>query len=86
MIARWEAKLPLSKTTLETTWLCHEIGRCYLELRLYTKAREYGQRSLEAAQQAGELSWQLHGRVLIAQAEGRAVCMLIIPAFCKFAY
>ncbi|PVD37390.1 hypothetical protein C0Q70_04389 [Pomacea canaliculata] len=68
-IKLWEAKLPLSKTTLETTWLCHEIGRCYLELRLYTKAREYGQRSLEAAQQAGELSWQLHGRVLIAQAE-----------------
>ena len=28
----WERKLPLAKTSLETTWLYHEIGRCNLEL------------------------------------------------------
>jgi hypothetical protein len=60
----------MSKTPIETTWLCHEIGRCYLELDNAEKARDYGERSLAAAELADDRMWQLHASVLIAQAEG----------------
>ncbi|XP_076455502.1 outer dynein arm-docking complex subunit 4-like [Babylonia areolata] len=65
----WDTKLPLSKTPLETTWLCHEIGRCHLEMDRPEKARDYGERSLAAAELADDQVWQLHASVLIAQSE-----------------
>ena len=34
-IESWETKLPMAKSSLETTWLYHEIGRCNLELGKY---------------------------------------------------
>ena len=61
----------MSKTSIETTWLCHEIGRCHLELDRPEKAKDYGERSLAAAELAEDKMWQLHASVLIAQAEGR---------------
>lgn len=63
----WEEKVPMSSSPLETTWLCHEIGRCYLELDDCDKAKSYGERSLAAAQEADDLVWQLNSSVLIAQ-------------------
>ncbi|XP_059167775.1 outer dynein arm-docking complex subunit 4-like isoform X2 [Physella acuta] len=68
----WERKLPRSKGILETTWLCHEIGRCYLELDQSKFAKEYGERSLAAAEEAADDRWQLHALVLISQAEVKA--------------
>ncbi|KAL3836009.1 hypothetical protein ACJMK2_021464 [Sinanodonta woodiana] len=65
----WERKLPLSKSALETSWLNHEIGRCYLELNKYSVAKEFGESSLKAAVEAKEIMWQLQATVLIAQAE-----------------
>ncbi|KAL3855274.1 hypothetical protein ACJMK2_014490 [Sinanodonta woodiana] len=65
----WEEKLPMSKSPLESTWLYHEIGRCYLELANYNKARDYGEKSLAAARESDDQSWQLHANVLIAQSE-----------------
>ncbi|XP_012936467.1 tetratricopeptide repeat protein 25 [Aplysia californica] len=65
----WERKLPMSKTNLETTWLCHELGRCYLELDQAKTAKDYGERSLAAAQEAEDDMWQLHALVLISQSE-----------------
>jgi len=65
----WERKLPLSKTPIETTWLCHELGRCYLEVEQAATARDLGERSLAAAREAGDDMWQLHALVLISQAE-----------------
>ena len=62
----------MSKTPLETTWLCHELGRCFLELDQAKKAIDYGQRSLAAALEAEDDMWQLHALVLIAQAEVKA--------------
>ena len=66
----WLEKVPLSKLALESTWLFHEIGRCYLELGSSDKAKEYGEKSLSEAKKAEDDVWQLNATVLIAQAEG----------------
>ena len=71
LIFRWKEKIPASKSPLESTWLYHEIGRCYLELGKYSDARDYGEKSLMAAREADDNSWQLHALVLIAQSEGK---------------
>ena len=55
---------------MESTWLYHEIGRCHLELGEHQDAKEFGEKSLEAAKDAGDNGWQLHACVLIAQSEG----------------
>jgi len=41
-----------------------------LELKYYQDAKEFGQKSLAAAEQAGDKVWQLNATVLEAQAEG----------------
>ncbi|XP_011670214.1 tetratricopeptide repeat protein 25 isoform X1 [Strongylocentrotus purpuratus] len=68
-VANWTEKLPLVKSALEGTWLYHEIGRCHLELGDFQEARDCGQKSLQAAQEAGDDVWQLNASVLIAQSE-----------------
>ncbi|XP_071401543.1 outer dynein arm-docking complex subunit 4 isoform X1 [Centroberyx affinis] len=65
----WEEKIPLVRSDLEKTWLFHEIGRCYLELRRHTEARDYGCRSLAAADEIADEKWQLNASVLVAQSE-----------------
>ncbi|PIO30624.1 hypothetical protein AB205_0016700 [Aquarana catesbeiana] len=66
----WEEKIPLATSSLEKTWLFHEIGRCYLELGLLEDARNYGMKSQEEAEEAGDVEWQLNASVLVAQAQG----------------
>uniref|UniRef100_K7FTC2 Outer dynein arm-docking complex subunit 4 n=1 Tax=Pelodiscus sinensis TaxID=13735 RepID=K7FTC2_PELSI len=68
-IDTWEEKIPLAKTSLEKTWLFHEIGRCYLELDEATEAQEYGEKSLQSAEEEGDIEWQLNASVLVAQAQ-----------------
>ncbi|KAJ7313521.1 hypothetical protein JRQ81_004970 [Phrynocephalus forsythii] len=68
-IETWEEKIPLVKSNLERTWLFHEIGRCYLELDRAAEARDYGERSLQCAEEEGDIEWQLNGGVLVAQAQ-----------------
>ncbi|KAM5134981.1 outer dynein arm-docking complex subunit 4 isoform 2-T2 [Mantella aurantiaca] len=65
----WEEKIPVVTTNLEKTWLFHEIGRCYLELELLEDARNYGMKSQEEAEEAGDEEWQLNASVLLAQAQ-----------------
>jgi len=65
----WEEKIPLTRSSLESTWLFHEIGRCYYELEQTSKAKEYGEKSLEEAKKAGDEVWQLNASVLIAQSQ-----------------
>ena len=69
-IDAWMEKLPFCKSVLESTWLYHEIGRCHLELKYYQDAKEFGQKSLAAAEQADDKVWQLNATVLVGQAEG----------------
>ncbi|EMP40494.1 Tetratricopeptide repeat protein 25 [Chelonia mydas] len=68
-IDTWEEKIPLAKTSLEKTWLFHEIGRCYLELGEATEAQDYGEKSLHSAEEEGDVEWQLNASVLVAQAQ-----------------
>ena len=67
---RWEEKGPLCQSDLESTWLFHEIGRCYLELEEYAKAKEYGDKSLASAQSSDDPIWRLNSTVLVGQTEG----------------
>ena len=69
-IDAWMEKLPFCKSLLESTWLHHEIGRCHLELKYYQDAKEFGQKSLAAAEQGDDKVWQLNATVLVGQAEG----------------
>ncbi|KAK2191054.1 hypothetical protein NP493_60g01047 [Ridgeia piscesae] len=64
----WEEKLPMSSTPLESTWLYHEIGRCYLEIDKFEEAKDFGERSKKSAMEAEDEVWQLNASVLIAQA------------------
>ncbi|KAM5212767.1 outer dynein arm-docking complex subunit 4 isoform 2-T2 [Hipposideros larvatus] len=66
---QWEEKIPLAKTTLEKTWLFHEIGRCYLELDQAWQAQSYGEKSQQCAEEEGDIEWQLNASVLVAQAQ-----------------
>ncbi|XP_062072663.1 outer dynein arm-docking complex subunit 4 isoform X1 [Lepus europaeus] len=68
-IDTWEEKIPLAKTTLEKTWLFHEIGRCYLELDQPWQAQNYGEKSQQCAEEEGDMEWQLNASVLVAQAQ-----------------
>ncbi|XP_005394483.1 PREDICTED: tetratricopeptide repeat protein 25 isoform X2 [Chinchilla lanigera] len=68
-IDTWEEKIPLAKTALEKTWLLHEIGRCYLELDQAVQAQHYGEKSLQFAEEEGDIEWQLNASVLVAQAQ-----------------
>ncbi|XP_064127155.1 outer dynein arm-docking complex subunit 4 [Loxodonta africana] len=68
-IDTWEEKIPLAKTTLEKTWLFHEIGRCYLELEQPWQAQSYGEKSQQYAEEEGDVEWQLNASVLVAQAQ-----------------
>lgn len=61
------------KSSLEKTWLFHEIGRCYLELNKAEAAQSYGQKSLQSAIEEGDAEWQLHATVLVAEAQGKGV-------------
>ncbi|KAL8599823.1 hypothetical protein ACOMHN_027630 [Nucella lapillus] len=66
----WESKLALTQSSLEAMWLCHEIGRCYLELGKPADATFYASQSLDEAQAEDNALWQLHATVLMAQCEG----------------
>ncbi|XP_066192677.1 outer dynein arm-docking complex subunit 4 [Sylvia atricapilla] len=68
-INAWEEKIPLAQSSLEKAWLFHEIGRCYLELGKAEEAQDYGQKSLQSADEEGDVEWQLHATVLVAQAQ-----------------
>ncbi|NXQ41623.1 TTC25 protein, partial [Catharus fuscescens] len=68
-INTWEEKIPLAQSSLEKAWLFHEIGRCYLELDKAEEAQKYGQKSLKSADEEGDVEWQLHATVLVAQAQ-----------------
>ena len=59
------------ETDEESTWLFHEIGRCYLELKDYEEAKSYGEKSLGAAENAQDDQWQMNASVLVAQAQGK---------------
>ncbi|PAA67409.1 hypothetical protein BOX15_Mlig006729g2 [Macrostomum lignano] len=69
----WEQRLETSKSLspMESTWLHHEISRCYLELKEFNKAKELAEKALSYANQMGDNQWLLNTNVLVAQCEVR---------------
>ncbi|XP_034566972.1 tetratricopeptide repeat protein 25 [Notolabrus celidotus] len=65
----WEKKIPLVCGGLEKSWLFHEIGWCHLELDHHKESRDYGVRSLAAADEIADWKWQINASVLVAQSE-----------------
>ncbi|KAM4530092.1 outer dynein arm-docking complex subunit 4 [Odontesthes bonariensis] len=65
----WEKKVPMARGGLEKTWLLHEIGCCYLELNHHEEARDYGLRSVAAAEEIADEKWQINANVLVAQSQ-----------------
>ena len=68
----WEEKLQLAKTPVETTWLCHEIARCYVEIKRYDKAHDFADKGVQAADDARDPLWQMNTLALLAQCEMNA--------------
>ncbi|XP_027751842.1 tetratricopeptide repeat protein 25 [Empidonax traillii] len=68
-INTWEKRIPMAKSDLEKACLFHDIGRCYLELGDAETALDCGENSLESADEEGDVEWQLHATVLVAQAQ-----------------
>ena len=54
----------------EQAWLCHDIGRCYMELGQYTEVLEYGGKALMEVTDSTDKHIQLSIKVLMAQAYG----------------
>ena len=86
----------MSKSSLESTWLYHEIGRCYLELEDFEQARKYGEQSNEEAEKAEDNTWKLNSCVLVGQALGEQLIsfsfkcifniffIIIISVYCHY--
>lgn len=70
----WSKKIPLVSDGQEKAWLFHELGRCYLELGGNEEARDFGVRSLAAADEISDEKWQIMAIVLISQAECKYLC------------
>ncbi|NXD29953.1 TTC25 protein, partial [Spelaeornis formosus] len=68
-INTWEERIPLAQSSLEKAWLFHEIGWCYLKLNKAEEAQDYGQKSLQSADEEGDVEWQLQATMLVAQAQ-----------------
>ena len=62
----------MSKSALESTWLHHEIGRCYLESGRFDMARSHGEEALDEAYKAEDDEWKLHAGVLVSQSLGKS--------------
>ncbi|KAL3836010.1 hypothetical protein ACJMK2_021465 [Sinanodonta woodiana] len=65
----YNRKAPLCKTSMETAWLFHEIGNCFLMMRLFEYALEAGVKALEAATEVNNARFQLQSFVLIGVVE-----------------
>lgn len=61
----------------------HELGRCYLELGGNEDARNFGVRSLTAADEISDEKWKIMAIVLISQAECKYI-LLLFPTLVTF--
>ena len=80
VVFRYNRKAPLCIKPQETAWLFHEIGNCFLAMKIFEYAHESGLKSLKAAAEAGSKRLQLQTNVLVAVSEGRCttLCHLVI--------
>ena len=67
---RWVPKLDFVDDVAERAWLCHDIGRCYLELDQKTLALQYGFKAMSEAVDSSDRNALLSSKILVAQANG----------------
>jgi tetratricopeptide (TPR) repeat protein len=54
-------------------WIYHDMGRCYLLLKQYEKAKEFGSISLKMANQLNDIKWKEIAQTLVDQANENLV-------------
>lgn len=64
----WERLVPEVDNAVPKSWLLHEIGRCYFEMRRPAKALETARRCVEYAEEGNSGKWLMHGKLLSGQA------------------
>ena len=70
---RYNRKAPLCTKPQETAWLFHEIGNCFLMMRIFEYAHESGLKALKAANDANSKRLQMQTNVLTGVAEGMSI-------------
>ncbi|KAI0240225.1 Tetratricopeptide repeat protein 25 [Lamellibrachia satsuma] len=73
----WMWLLSVADCSIERAFLYHEIGRWHVKLENFSKALEWGDKTLIEGQLAKDPQWQIYGLVLMAQA---LVAMQDLPA------
>ena len=68
----------LSASKEESVWVHHEMGKCYLELKEFDLAKEVGERAVSLASEVKDMTWYLNSSVLVAQAEGMYIRIMLI--------
>ena len=68
----------MCSSRIETAWLFHEIGNCFLALGDFEYAKDAAKKSLESAEEAVEWSYQLQSCVLMGVAEGKTFFLIIL--------
>ncbi|KAH6568059.1 hypothetical protein BASA60_008766 [Batrachochytrium salamandrivorans] len=51
------------------TWLLHDLGRCYLEIKGFEKAGDLGEASMILADSLNNDRWSLNARILVSQSQ-----------------
>ncbi|KAI0207666.1 hypothetical protein LSAT2_007647 [Lamellibrachia satsuma] len=72
-VQQWILKLDIIDDAEERAWLCHDIGRCYMEMEQFTEVLEYGEKALMESQDVTNKHALLSSKVLIAQAHAKLV-------------
>ncbi|KAI8924809.1 hypothetical protein BC831DRAFT_463705 [Entophlyctis helioformis] len=68
-IAAFDEKLSYApENSIERAWLYHDLGRCFLEIKQFERAAEFGEHSILLADALKDRRWGLNARVLVAQA------------------
>ena len=61
----------MCKSDYENAWVCHEIGRAYLEMGNFARSRQSSIKAYKFAVACGDSLWMLHSSVLQAQTEAK---------------
>ncbi|KAJ0058311.1 hypothetical protein NL108_013182, partial [Boleophthalmus pectinirostris] len=64
-----EKRIPWVHDAEEKIWVFYELGCLYLELNRFEEARYCGLRSVTAAEDTGDVQWQMNSNLLVAQSE-----------------
>ncbi|KAI8897492.1 hypothetical protein BC833DRAFT_593549 [Globomyces pollinis-pini] len=59
----------MSEVNAEKACFLHDIGRCFLHLKKYEEAAEYGERCIHVCELLNNLKWTLNAHLLVAKSQ-----------------